>query len=52
MISFDEEVFEKVVKGMNVDNLFLKRVIESYIAYHNEQFINELSEYPDELSKL
>jgi hypothetical protein len=52
MLVFDEVIFEKVVKGLNEDNIFLKRLITDYIAYYNEQVVNELSEYPDELSKL
>jgi len=52
MIAFDEVIFEKVVKGINEDNIFLKRIVIDYISYYNEQLINELSEYPDELSKL
>ena len=52
MITFDEVIFEKVVKGINEDNVFLRRIITDYIGYYNDQFINELSEYSDELSKL
>ena len=52
MITFDEVIFEKVIKGINEDNIFLKRIVMDYISYYNDQFINELSEYSDELSKL
>ena len=52
MMVFDAQIFEKVTRGINEDNIFLKRIITDYIAYYNEQIINELSEYPDELSKL
>tara|TARA_Y100000034_G_scaffold33965_1_gene41628 strand:+ start:198 stop:356 length:159 start_codon:yes stop_codon:yes gene_type:complete len=52
MMVFDEKIFEKVTRGINEDILFLRIIITDYIAYYNEQIVNELSEYPDELSKL
>jgi len=52
MITFDEIAFEKAVTGLNIDNRFVKNIILSYIDCYNDQFITELSEYPDELSKL
>ena len=52
MMVFDEQIFEKVTRGINEDTMFLKSIITDYIGYYNDQFIDELSEYPDELSKL
>ena len=52
MVPFDEIAFEKAVQGVNIDNELVKNIVISYVSYYNEQFIDELSEYPDELSKL
>jgi len=54
MIVFDKEAFEKIVLDLNgkYDEEELQTIILSYIIYANNSEINELSEYPDILSRL
>ena len=52
MIVFDEQAFQLALKGINIDNELAKSIITEYINYYNQQIVDELSEYPDELSKL
>ena len=55
MIIFNQEAFKKLVgevAGSPTEAQEIKAIILSYITYCNEVTINELSEYPDELSKL
>lgn len=54
MIIFDKEAFEKVVLDLKgkYDEEDVQTIILSYIIYANNSEINELSEYPDVLSRL
>lgn len=54
MIVFDKEAFEKIVLDLNgkYDEEELHIIILSYIVYSNENEVNELSEYSDQLSRL
>ena len=55
MIVFDREAFKKLVgeiAGGPDAAQEIKAIVLSYITYANENEVNEMSEYPDELSKL
>ena len=55
MIQFDHEAYKRLVSdtiGSPTSAMEVKAIILTYIMYANENEINELSEYPDELSKL
>lgn len=55
MILFDNDAFKKVVLDLTSKNIVeedMQLVILSYIIYANNNEINELSEYPDQLSRL
>ena len=55
MISFNQEAYKRLVSEMagSPDAAEeIKAVILAYIAMNNELVINEMSEYPDQLSTL
>tara|TARA_R100001480_G_scaffold35402_1_gene47538 strand:+ start:704 stop:871 length:168 start_codon:yes stop_codon:yes gene_type:complete len=55
MIEFDKEAYKKLIKEIAdgpEEALEIKTIILSYIIYSNENEVNELSEYTDQLSRL